>query len=244
MNEDNTGISLTLDSSLCSCWKSEVWEPPKIRVFVYQDGTPIDVHWIEITTCEEENELKETILKILEPHITNKHIIKSKIYEFPLQSLIRFLPTGFHAFIVMETPSHFISWEKGIDGFTIQISNIELDVINMREIEERDGEKTLSRQDACDAQLSSILQFFAEGNFLHEGYNVVTGIHCKKFARALFERIAENHSYDYKSIENGAKGEWLSVAIGATACTLATATAAFAVLIIPLSCDHELHIGY
>ena len=144
----------------------------------------------------------------------NSRIKEVAVFETILKGFLGTYDAGRHAFVLLLVDNYYVTFEKHAQGLTIQISKDFASVVLKHMNKNRETPINLVVQDSGVKTIQQLANFIAEKNFAFEEYNALGGIHCKKFAGDVFDKVAKNQIYNWKSEETMDRG--------ATAATVAT----------------------
>ena len=141
-----------------------------------------------------------------------------QVLETPLKSVLSLTKVGFHAFVLFCVKDYWVTFEKHVQGLTIQISKSYDSVAGKHMEKDREKPLTMAVKDEGSKTIKELANFIAEKNLVFEEYNGAAGIHCKKFAADVFNIIAKEKRYNWKCEETLVRGK-----IATTVATAATA---------------------
>ena len=142
----------------------------------------------------------------LDPDGTNGRINTIAVYRTPLrgnsvvEKIVNMTEPGYHAFVYLQVGDRHISLEKLSDGLTIQVSKDRSDVLLKFSGNPRGGVLKIIA-DKGNMNITDFIEFIVQKQFINEGYNPLTGNHCKRFAQDVFDKAANVKHYEYKSEE-------------------------------------------
>ena len=173
-------------------------------------------------------ELREEIYPYLDPDNTNLDIDTVEVNRIPLDArkvintrdiwtafriMQKFLyilggylsNAVYHAYVILKINGQYVSLEKHSDSLTIQISEDLANVLlKLRENPRSDVPEPIV-EDRGDVNVSYLRDFIVNSEFVHEGYNVLNGNHCKKFAKGIFDEVALSQKYHWEEEERREK---------------------------------------
>ena len=139
------------------------------------------------------------------------------VYKTPLDSWFNIVSVGYHAIVYLTVEDYHLTIEKHDSGLTIQVSKQKDKVLQQFRKDARNGVPDLIVHDDAKMKLKKLVKFIVKKNFVHENYNLWKGIHCKKFAKDIFDRTAAFKKYNWETDETMTRG-------GVITAALATAT--------------------
>ena len=153
-------------------------------------------------------ELKEEIHPFLDPDNTNPNIDTVEVKRIPLDigtvfSMIASCVSNavYHAYVILKINRHYVSLEKHSHSLTIQTSEDVDDVLSKLRGYPRHGVPELIVKDTSSTTVQHLANIFVDSDFVHEGYNIVAGTHCKKFAKDIFDEVALTKKYNWEEEE-------------------------------------------
>ena len=148
----------------------------------------------------------------LDPEGTNTTIDRVAVYSTPLEEkcsrakkVINKTRIGFHVYVWLEVGHRYISLEKDAGEITIQVSKKSNDVLHKSKNKPRTSNPGKIIADMGNIRIRELTDFIVRWDFINEGYNAWKGIHCKRFAKGIFDRVAANKSYDFEEEEQNFK---------------------------------------
>ena len=178
---------------------------PTVHILEYEDG-------VQITTTVPANKLhynrlKRILNRYLDPDGTNATIDTVAVYRTPLEGesvgtkFINATNIGYHGYVYFQVEERYISLDKQINGLTIQVSEKRGDVLFNFEGNCRNGVAEKIVGDKGHIKVRELTDFFVQKGFFNEGYNVLTGNHCKQFSKEIFDKIAAVSRYHWEEDE-------------------------------------------
>ena len=128
------------------------------------------------------------------------------VFKTPLKNLLSISEEGYHAFILFVVDNYWVTLEKNEQGLTIQISKYFALVAKKHMNKKRATPIKLAVLDDGKGTIQNLATFILEKNFAFEEYDVLGGIHCKKFAEEIFNKFGKTRTYNWKSDETMARG--------------------------------------
>ena len=135
----------------------------------------------------------------------NPMIKVAAVYKTPLDRMLCIVSVGYHAIVYLGVEDYHLTIEKHDVGITIQVSKQKGKVLQQFEKRPRESVPELIVHDEAKMNFKKLINFIVEKNFTHENYNAWTGIHCKKFAKDIFDRVAAIEQYKWEEDETIAR---------------------------------------
>ena len=153
--------------------------------------------------------------KIMDLTIDIVAVYKQPLETFPLETFpLNKFNACFHAFVLLFVELYKVRIEKYDCGLQLIISKTK----EQKDLQSIKNEKqtttVLEVADHGKMTLNQLLTFIAKKEFAHEGYDFMKGVHCKKFAKDIFDEVAQKETFFWKEDEVKARG---GVATGAAA---------------------------
>ena len=196
--DDSSSIFSSLSGS--SQWKSGIYcvkyrKRGKITLI-----TRIDVGRGDATLLRKELSL----FLLLGRGRSNQDIDTVKVKRIPLDSGKVLSGTAnkvsrafYHAYVILKIGGQYVSLEKHSDSLTIQISDDVDDVSLKLRGKPRCGAPELIVKEEGNISLKRLTKFIVDSDFVHEGYSIIDGNHCKQFAERIFKKVALSSKYDW-----------------------------------------------
>ena len=145
----------------------------------------------------------------------NPMIKVAAVYKTPLNSMFNIVSVGYHAIVYLTVEDYHLTIEKHDIGITIQVSKQKDKVLQQFKKRPRESVPELIVHDEAKMNFKKLIKFIVKKNFTHENYNVWKGIHCKKFAKDIFDRVAAIEQYKWEEEETITRGGVLTAAAAA-----------------------------
>ena len=162
----------------------------------------------------------------------NPMIKVAAVYKTPLDSMFSIVSVGYHAIVYLGVEDYHLTIEKHDVGITIQVSKQKSKVLQQFKKSPRKGVPELIVHDEAKMNFKKLIKFIVKKNFTHENYNVWKGIHCKKFAKDIFDRAAAIEQYKWEEDETIARGGVLTTAAAITTAAVTGITGGIAALFV------------
>ena len=147
------------------------------------------------------NLLSANILVHLEGCSKNPNIGYVAVFKTPLDGYGEIHGIFYHAFINFQIENYFATIEKHDTGLTIQVSKYNSEVVTKLKNERRIDTPEEIIYDKAKVNLKKLVKYIIKNDFVTEGYDFQRGIHCKKFTKDIFDRIATTKEYDWTEEE-------------------------------------------
>ena len=187
---------MTSSYSLSSTWDSAITIFPYIgKKIPYQ---------LKVNRYNHEasaNLLFASIMVHLEGCSKNPNIEYAAVFKTPLEGYREIPDLLYHAFINFQIENYFATIEKHDTGLTIQVSKDNSEVVTKLKDERRIDTPEKIIYDKAKVNLKKLVKYIIKNDFVTEGYDFQRGIHCKKFAKDIFDRIATTKEYDWTEEE-------------------------------------------
>ena len=198
---------MTSSNSLSSTWDSAITIFPYIgKKIPYQ--LKVDGYNQEASA----NLLFASILVHLKGCSKNPNIEYVAVFKTPLDGYGEIHGIFYHAFINFQIENYFATIEKHDTGLTIQVSKRNSEVVTNLKNERRINTPEQIIYDKAKVNLKKLVKYIIKNDFVTEGYDFQRGIHCKKFAKDIFDRIATTKEYDWTEEEVSVKAMATAVA--------------------------------
>ena len=143
-----------------------------------------------------------------------KLIDKVMVYKTPLNPSGQYTDVDYHGFILLKIGDLFATLDKHTDGLTVQSSEERDDVLAKLRNAPRYGVPELIVEDQGTITVGELIDFIMTNDFIHQTYNIWRGHHCKKFAKDIFDKVADTSEYEWEQGELSLKR---NIILGATA---------------------------
>ena len=185
-------------SSLSSSNKNE--RISKITFISYENPNPRrTVKMYENKTKASANNLLKRLLGCLKGCSMNSRIKEVAVLKGPVECLPTSFPALYHAFVLLYIEDYFMTLERQRKGLVIQIFKEVTSALKKYENHDRKPSIRLIISDHGNITIKQLSKFIARRNFAFEKYDILKGIHCKKFAANVFNKVAETKRYNWKT---------------------------------------------
>ena len=131
----------------------------------------------------------------------------------------------YHAFVYLQVKGRYylkledlhISLDKHTDALTIQVSTGKRDVFDNFKGNPRNGVPEEFNAEKGKINIRELTNFYYPKEVINEGYNAWKGIHCKQFAKDIFDEVAAVSRYYWEGDERKLKLKALLSFVGASA---------------------------
>ena len=164
-------------------------------------------------------ELRKYLRHTLCPDGDDKKVIdKVMVYKTPLNPSGQYTRLDYHGFILLKIGHLFATLDKHNDGLTVQSSEERDDVLAKLRDTPRYGVPEPVVEDEGTITVGELIDFIMTNDFIHQTYNIWRGHHCKKFAKDIYDKVADISEYEWEQGELSLKlGMILGVAVVAAA---------------------------
>ena len=196
-------MSSLLKSDPCGSFDGKNWKPG-IYFTTFDEFATFNV-WVTAKK-EEPGKSKEELRKYLRltlcPDGDDRKIIDNvMVYKTPLNPSGQYTSLDYHGFILLKIGNLFATLDKHTDGLTVQSSEKRDDVLAKLRDSPRDGVPQFVVADQGTITVGELIDFIMTNDFIHQTYNLWRGNHCKKFAKDIFDKVADKTEYHWEQGE-------------------------------------------
>ena len=209
-------MSSLLKSDPCGSSDAKDWKPG-IHFITFDQFATFNVC---VTAKKDEpersnRELRKYLKLALCPDGDDKKLIdKVMVYKTPLDPSGQYTPLDYHGFILLKIGNLFATLDKHTDGLTVQSSEERDDVLAKLRGAPRYGVPEPVVEDQGTITVGELIDFIMTNDFIYQIYNIWRGNHCKRFAKDIFDKVADISEYEWEQGELSLKlGMILGVAV-------------------------------